>query len=397
MKDIKQINAVLQRHSEVLDAIWQGKITFISDEIAKAVGDLKTIQAVMTDGEGNVRLAREYREYLERVLGQRGNYRSSMSIASDLVLLQASAEDAIDAYNRRDEEEYYRALSEASDIVWGLAGAIESEVLSFEEILHRGLGETGSTAARIRRLELYISQLKDMEESVDLLVSGKAREVLSDPCLRDLAREYGRMIGNKVGIISERVIRTSKRISDLLIADRDILMRTKRSRTMLRAMKNVGLVERAELLSLDAEPAVLPLFRFAPQVDPSDPDLEGLRETLGAKERPHQPRQARPQVQEAGEYSDEPAPTTESDRLNVEVAILSSGFEAALRCDVALSLRDWLEGSSYKEDITVPFRAILSSLLWDSSRFDVCFVPELSDHTTSVIHDVRVTRLPCEE
>ncbi|MCE6958534.1 hypothetical protein LAZ40_05650 [Cereibacter sphaeroides] len=390
MTSIAATNAVLARHGALLDAIWQGEITRIGDDNARAIGELKVIQAVLTDEEGNVRLARNYREYIERVLGQRGRYGASRSIADDVQRLLAATTDANEAHARQDQATCDRAIAEGSDIIWELADTIETTTLSFERILHEGLGETGTRAARARRLEFYRQRIEALREGLNMLVSGPAREELSNAACRDLRLKYSRMIGDRLGGIVQRVTRASTEISRLLILDRDILAQTRRTRAMLRALKDVSTSERADVLALDGD-FVLPEFSFAPLVDPRDPELDSLRETIASKMQPVTRR--RPvKVEEAGILLDLPPDVTLGEPVVSVDERLAVGFAEAIVPQAPLSLRQWLAEHAAPEDRDMAFEVILSGILARDRAYAIEFVPPLDPLTSSRIHDILVSR-----
>lgn len=387
--NIRTINAVLARHGNFLEGVWNGEITRVSEETAKAVSDLRAVHAVMTDDEGNVRLTRSYREFLERILGSRGHFGSSRSVADDLNRLKAAAEDAADADTRQDETGATRALAEGSDIIWELADTIESSILAFERILHDGLGESGSRTARIRRMEFYRERISGLRESFDFLVRDPARNAISHPSCRDLRREFSRMIGNNLAAMAQRVNRAADEINRLLILDQNILAETRRTRAILRALKDMGMRERIETAVLADELPVLPADGWGPLVDPRDPELEDLRERIAQTLKPAK-RRERVQVADAGvvlDFSDDPAPSEEESADD----LLSLRFEADLKVGSLVSLREWIaKNKTSSDEADIVFETIMTGIITMSGVFEFDFVPPLSQNTSNQIHDLLV-------
>lgn len=392
MTSIVAINKILDRHGALLEQIWTGEVTRIDEEISgRAITELKAVHAIMTDGEGNIRLSRHYREFLERVLGARGHYSASRSVADDLNRLKAAADDASDAAARQDDVSHERAISEGSDIIWELTDTIESSTLAFERILHDGLGESGSRAARIRRLEYYKERIRGLRESLNLVVSGPAREAISLQACRDLRREHTRMIGSRLAGFVQRVNRASDEINRLLILDQNIQAETRRTRAILRALKDMTLRERVEALMLDADTAILPGIVWNPLVDPRDPDLEDMRERVAMSMKPA-PRRVRQPVEGAGQ----PASVTIGEAMAAPPVgeaddALVLKFHDAVDSGQRLSLREWIgRNAGEGDDPALLFEEIMSDVLVRAHEYAIDFAPPLSRNSSNRIHDIIV-------
>lgn len=392
MSSVFHINKVLEKNSGILEKLWLGEITRIDESGKdKAVADLLSIHAIMVDGEGNIRLARGYREFLARVLGARGRYGASRSIADDLNRLKAAADDAAEATTRGEDEACYQALAEGIDIIWELADTIEASTVSFERILHEGIGEGGSRAARLRRMEFYRERISGLREGLQML-SGPARDAISHPSCRDLLREWTRMIGKNLAATVQRLQRASDEINRLIILDQNVMAETRRTRAILRALKTMDEDERVEVLSLDRDFPILAGVTWNILVDPRDPDLEDMRERVAQTLGPVERKPRRKVVEEA----DTPLPDDEY--LEEEPIVddtLVGKFYAALKDGERLSVRDWVTLNATPDDNQMLIsEEIMTGIITDSGRYDIEFIPPLSAYTSSRIRDMNVQVAP---
>lgn len=387
MTTVTQFNAVLNKHGALLEAIWDGSVSVISEENARRISELKAAQVVITDDEGHVRLTRPYRDLLERCVGRRGNYASTRSINDDISRLRAVAIEANDAWIEKDEVTHNEAMREGSDIIWELADTLQSTITGYEQLLHNGLGGTGSREARIKRTDYAISRLKEVSHSVTYLIDGPAREVLDQQSCRDLRREYGRLIIDKIDDIVKRVTRTANELYRLVAMDREIMAETRRARAMFRLLRDVSITDRTEVLLANNPiapklPAILAL-----RIDPLDDETGELRNKLARQIKPAERRAPR-KVEEAGTLVIPPA--SEAQEIIEPDVLIAEAFEAEVYSGKSVSLRKFLSDSEFAGDANFAFEAIMTGVLAEPAIYKVCFDPPLDAIRSSRIHDIIV-------
>ncbi|MFG6080504.1 hypothetical protein ACEUZ9_001108 [Paracoccus litorisediminis] len=387
MHDVIRINRLLARHGDFLSRIWEGEVSRVDEFNARAVAELKTAQIVIGDDEGNIRLARSYRELLERSIGRRGHYGASRSIGADLRRLAAVAGDAHDAYRSGDDTAHHQAVIEGCDIIWELSDTLDTTIRDYERILHEGPGKTGDIKARARRTQFHIDRLEELRQGMVFLTDDPVHEQMLHASCRDLRREFSRMIEARMGQAVTRITRVSNELTRLLLQDRDILAETRRSRAALELLRKVSDEAAAELMFNSGAFACLPAIAFAPLVDPRDEDLDGVREELALKAEPRQRRTARKVETVDGLIDADGVALQDAEDIAAELGV---AFEISLLTDRGTSLREWLDVHGDEIDQIHAFEAIMTGILAEEGKFETEFVPPLDDFMSSRISDVMV-------
>lgn len=382
----KMLNA-LARHHDLIETLMNAGFVMRNEDNAKALADLNGAKVLVSDGQGEFRLSRQWREALERSFGTKAKFTANANVHDDVRRL----EEACIAITQREKSGVHADCEdlkdEAFNIIWGMSDSILLSIENIENQVRIQFREEETHENRISRNKAYIRRATDLVDMLSLLQKTELRQALSDLGCRDVRREYNRIISDEISQFSSRGQAVITDLQSMLIKNAKIADDARRKLAILRAMSLTSAgARRAEVRDATAAFLITPNFKFTVLADPLDGSLEKMREEIASRMTPSTPKIRREIPSPENLIMDivnyEPMSNPDED--------LVKEFELALQTGKTLLISEFVKAKGCLNFSILEMTDILIQEMLKSNVYEIGLIPEALPFVTTRIHDLSV-------